>query len=74
MVKVVTATTFTSAQQEALISKLKKMTGAEQIKLESEVNSDLIGGFIVQIGSKVIDTSIRGQLRQLSSYLGASLI
>lgn len=70
---IVTASTMlTASQQEALVSKLKKMTGAEQIKLETNVNSELIGGFVVQIGSKIIDTSIKGQLRQLSSYLGAS--
>jgi F-type H+-transporting ATPase subunit delta len=59
---------------EALISKLKKMTGAEQIRLEMSTNSNLIGGFIVQVGSKIIDTSIQGQLKQLSSYLGSSAL
>lgn len=73
IVTVTSSTSLTSSQQETLISKLKKMTGAEQIKLETKVNPELIGGFVVQIGSKIIDTSIKGQLRQLSSYLGASL-
>ena len=73
-VKVVSSTTFTSAQQEALISKLKKMTGAEQIRLEITTNSNLIGGFVIQVGSKIIDTSIQGQLKQLSSYLGSSVL
>ena len=31
----------------------------------------LIGGFTVEIGSKLIDTSIRGQLKQISNLLGA---
>lgn len=72
--KVVTSIPFTASQQEALVSKLKKMTGADQIKLDLTTNSNLIGGFIIQVGSKIIDTSIQGQLRQLSSYLGASVI
>jgi F-type H+-transporting ATPase subunit delta len=63
---------FTSTQQEALISKLKKMTGADQIRLDITTNSSLIGGFVVQVGSKIIDTSLQGQLKQLSSYLGSS--
>jgi len=50
------------------------MTGAEQIRLEVNVNPNLIGGFIIQVGSKIIDTSIQGQLRELSSYLGASVL
>jgi F-type H+-transporting ATPase subunit delta len=74
IVTLTSSTAFSASQQETLISKLKKMTGAEQIKLETKVNPELIGGFVVQIGSKIIDTSIKGQLRQLSSYLGASLI
>jgi F-type H+-transporting ATPase subunit delta len=73
-VKVTSSIAFTSIQQEALISKLKKMTGAEQIRLEMSTNSNLIGGFIVQVGSKIIDTSIQGQLKQLSSYLGSSAL
>jgi len=72
--KVVTAIPFTASQQESLISKLKKMTGADQIKLDLTTNPNLIGGFVIQVGSKIIDTSIQGQLRQLSSYLGASVI
>jgi len=71
MVKVTAASSFTSAQQEALVNKLKKLTGATQIKLEINIDTNLIGGFIIQVGSRVIDTSIQGQLRQLSSYLGA---
>jgi F-type H+-transporting ATPase subunit delta len=73
-VQVSTSIAFNSSQQEALISKLKRMTGAEQIKLEITTKPNLIGGFIVQVGSKIIDTSIQGQLRDLSSYLGASSI
>lgn len=73
-VKVTSSVAFTSIQQEALISKLKKMTGAEQIRLEITTNSSLIGGFVVQVGSKIIDTSIQGQLKQLSSYLGSAVL
>lgn len=74
IVKVTSSVSFTSGQQESLVSKLKTLTGASQIKLNVEVNPNLIGGFIIQIGSKIIDTSIQGQLRQLSSYLGTSSI
>lgn len=49
------------------------MTGIDQIKLDLNVNPNLIGGFVIQVGSKIIDTSLQGQLRELSSYLGASI-
>lgn len=70
-VKVTSASTLSNSQQEALTNKLKQLTGAAQIKLEIEIDSNLIGGFIVQVGSRIIDTSLQGQLRQLSSYLGS---
>jgi len=65
---------LTSSQEEALIEKLQAMTGASQIKLNLSVDSSLLGGFVVQIGSKIIDNSVKGQLRQLSAYLGASVV
>lgn len=65
---------LTSSQEEALIKKLQAMTGASQIKLKLSVDNSLLGGFIVQIGSKIIDNSVKGQLRQLSAYLGASIV
>ena len=74
IVKVTTSIAFTTSQQDTLINKLKKMTGANQIKLDININTNLIGGFVVQVGSKIIDTSIQGQLRDLSSYLGASVL
>lgn len=69
---VVASTEMSASQQEALISKLKEMTKTKEIKLNIKVDASLIGGFTVQLGSKIIDTSLQGQLRELSSYLGAS--
>lgn len=65
---------LTASQEESLITKLKSMTGASQVKLKLSVDNSLIGGFVAQIGSKIIDNSVRGQLRQMSAYLGASVI
>ena len=48
-----------------------KKRGAKQIKLALKVDPQLIGGFTIEIGSKMIDTSIRGQLKQISTLLGA---
>ena len=50
---------------------LKVNSGAKKIKLALKVDPQLIGRFTVEIGSKLIDTSIRGQLRKISSLLGA---
>jgi F-type H+-transporting ATPase subunit delta len=73
-VGVTTAIPLSNTQQETLIARLKKMTNADQIKLEITVDPNLLGGFLLTIRSKIIDTTIRGQLQQLSSYLGASTL
>jgi len=69
--KVTSSIQLSTQQQQNLAGKLKKVTGAKQIKLALKVDPSLIGGFTVEIGSKLIDTSIRGQLKQISSLLGA---
>lgn len=69
---VISSSEMSEGQQDALVDKLKAMTGVKQVKLEIEVDKSLIGGFTVQIGSRIIDTSIQGQLRKLASHLGAS--
>jgi F-type H+-transporting ATPase subunit delta len=69
--KVTSSVKLSAQQQKNLAEKLKLITGAKQIKLALKVDSQLIGGFTVEIGSKLIDTSIRGQLKQISNLLGA---
>ena len=69
---VVSASEMSEGQQEALVTKLKSMTSAKEVKLDIQIDESLIGGFTVQIGSRIIDTSIQGQLKKLASHLGAS--
>nr|WCH54722.1 ATP synthase CF1 subunit delta [Hypnea edeniana] len=64
-----TPVALTEAQQEALINKLKTMTSSQTVKLEMNIDTSLLGGFIIQIGSKVIDTSLAGKLKNMAFYL-----
>nr|YP_009296198.1 ATP synthase CF1 delta subunit [Sebdenia flabellata]AOM65133.1 ATP synthase CF1 delta subunit [Sebdenia flabellata] len=63
---------LTGSQQNDLINKLKIITGSKQVKLVMKLNPSLIAGFTVQIGSKVIDTSLSGKLKQMALYLNAA--
>jgi F-type H+-transporting ATPase subunit delta len=72
IVNVKSSIKFTAEQEETLSEKVKQMTKADKVKLEVTVDSSLIGGFVIQIGSKTIDTSIKNQLQEISSYLGVS--
>lgn len=67
-----TAVPLSDLQKQNLQSKLKLMTRSKKIELVECVNPELIGGFVVKVGSKVIDMSIYGQLSQISSYLNAA--
>jgi len=59
--KITSSIQLSADQQKSIAEKLKKITGAKQIKLALKVDPQLIGGFTIEIGSKMIDTSIRGQ-------------
>ena len=69
--KITSSIQLSAQQQKDIAEKLKVITGAKQIKLALKVDPALIGGFTIEIGSKMIDTSIRGQLKQISNLLGA---
>jgi F-type H+-transporting ATPase subunit delta len=70
--KVISSVQLSAQQQQNLAEKLKKITGAKQIKLALKVDPELIAGFSIEIGSKFIDTSIRAQLTKIGNVLGAS--
>jgi F-type H+-transporting ATPase subunit delta len=60
---------LTDEQKQVLKDKVKALTGARQVELETRLDPDLIGGVVIKIGSQVIDASIRGQLRRISLRL-----
>jgi F0F1-type ATP synthase delta subunit len=41
--------------------------------LNLAIDTSLLSGFIVKIGTQIIDASLSGQLKQISSHLGTSL-
>ena len=63
--EVTSAEKMTKAQQDALKKQLKKNLG-QDIAFEVEVNPELLGGLVVKVGSKVIDSSIKTKLENLT--------
>ena len=55
-------------QREKLIKKLGIAIGKE-VQLHESVLPQLIGGMRIRVGDKLLDTSIRWRLRELSSAL-----
>lgn len=73
MVEVSTAFPFTKIQKNTLIQKLKELTNAREIRLIINVNSSLIGGFLIKTESKVIDFTVKNQLQKLAKHLDTVL-
>lgn len=65
---------LTYKQESELILQLKELRNAKEVQLVREVDKTLLGGLVIQIGSELIDMSLKGKLRQISSHLGASLV
>ncbi len=65
------AVPLSESQQETIKEKVIAMTGAHQVELSAKIDSDIIGGVIIKVGSQVIDASLRGQLRRLSLRLNS---
>jgi|MDSY01.2.fsa_nt_gb F-type H+-transporting ATPase subunit delta len=72
--EVFSASALSSEQQKTLVDKLRDMTGAKQVKLVLKIDKELIGGFTIQLGSRFIDKSIKGQLNQMANCLSSSSI
>jgi len=65
---VVSAKAMTKAQSETLAKALKERVG-KTVKINATVDESLIGGLVVKVGSKMIDTSIRSKLAALQNTM-----
>jgi F-type H+-transporting ATPase subunit delta len=65
---VTAATELTKAQADKLAGALAKQTG-KTVKLNVAVDEALIGGMIVKLGSKMIDTSVASKLASLKNAM-----
>jgi F-type H+-transporting ATPase subunit delta len=66
------ATPLSDAQQAQLAEKVKAVAGTDKVEIATAVDPSLIGGFVLRVGSKVIDASLLGQVRRLGLSLAAA--
>lgn len=72
LAEVTSAAELTDEQRHTVSNKVKELTGAQAVELKTSIDSDLIGGLVIRVGSQVFDLSLRGQLRRLSFNLGSA--
>jgi F-type H+-transporting ATPase subunit delta len=62
--EVTSARALTSDELEKLTATLKQVVGRD-VAIEARVDADILGGLVVRIGSRMLDSSIRSKLQRL---------
>lgn len=67
--EVVSAVALDSKRQKLVEQSVAKMAGSDKLSLSMRVDPSLIGGLVVRIGSRMIDTSIKTKLNRLEAAM-----
>jgi F-type H+-transporting ATPase subunit delta len=67
--RVRTRVTLTEAERDALRARLASVTGAREVLIEEQVDDQLLGGFVAEIGTYIVDGSLDGQLARMGERL-----
>ena len=51
--------------QKAIVAKVKSSTAMQNIEMETAVNDELIGGFVLEMGGNLVDASILRDLKDV---------
>ena len=70
---VITAVTLTPEIEAKVLSKLKEMTGSDNITINNTIDESIIGGFILRVGDLQYNASIANQLGNLKREFSKSL-
>lgn len=71
LAEVSSTTELSEGQRQAVIERVKALTGASEVELKTKIDPELIGGVVIKVGSQVFDASLRGQLRRIGYSLSA---
>lgn len=67
--KVATPLALSDDQKIQVKNKLLTTTGFKEMEIEYEVDSSLIGGMVIRIGDRVVDSSVKTRLYELKKDL-----
>lgn len=65
--KVVSASSLNTAQKTELEKMVHELSGKKSVELSELVDQSLIGGFILTVGDKQIDQSVKGKISELKN-------
>lgn len=72
-VRLTTATAVSEDLKMAIVSKIKSEASMQNIELETIVNEDLIGGFVLEFDNNLVDASIQRDLRDLKAQFDKNI-
>ena len=64
-VRLTTAVPVSEALRKAIVDKVRNGHADQQIELDTDVREELIGGFILEIGDRMVDASISYELNNI---------
>ena len=64
-VKLTTATPVSEEVKQVILEKVKTVRNVPQVELHTEINEDLIGGFVLEIGDELLDASVAYELNNI---------
>jgi F-type H+-transporting ATPase subunit delta len=67
--RVRTALPLTADERQTLQQRLGRKLGGKQVSLDEVVDERLLGGFVAEVGSYIVDGSLDGQLARLKERL-----
>jgi F-type H+-transporting ATPase subunit delta len=67
--EVVSAVTLDASRKASVEKAVASLAGSDKLSLSMRVDPSLIGGLIVRIGSRMIDTSIKTKLSRLETAM-----
>jgi F-type H+-transporting ATPase subunit delta len=67
--RVRTAVALTEADRAALAARLGRALGGKQVLIDEVVDGTLLGGFVAEVGSLIMDGSLNGQLARMRERL-----
>lgn len=66
---ITTAAALTEAQKKACVAKLLETTSYQSIEADFQTDEALIGGMVIRINDRVVDSSVRTKLNDLKRQL-----
>jgi F-type H+-transporting ATPase subunit delta len=65
LAEVTSAVALTDSQTQSIRDRVQGMTGSNSVEIATKIDPEIIGGVIIKVGSQVIDSSLRAEIRRL---------